>query len=239
MSEPLQALYQDDELLIVNKPSGLLVHRGWANDGVTALDLAREIAGRYVYPIHRLDRGASGVLVFALSSELAAKGQQGLVAGNWDKNYLALVRGITPQSGRIDYALAPEKNKPKKAAVTEYQRLGSFERYSWLAVQPLTGRTHQIRRHLRHLSHPLVGDVRYGKAEHNRIFRERFGLARLCLHAVHLSLPHPRSDVRLRVTAPLPPDLELPLTAMGLQECTADHLRCFGAVSTGVDARDG
>lgn len=225
----LRPLYSDSELLILNKPSGLLVHRGWANDDVTALSLARELAGCYVYPVHRLDRSASGVLVFALSPELAKLTQAALVGGSWSKHYVALVRGITPEHGRIDYPLASAKGKPKKPAVTEYARLGTFERYSWLGVKPLTGRTHQIRRHLRHASHPLIGDVRYGKAEHNRLFRERFELQRLCLHALHLRLPHPRTGHWLEITAPLSEDLSEPLARMGLGDCTERHLRSLGS----------
>jgi tRNA pseudouridine65 synthase len=194
----------------------LLVHRGWANDSVTALSVARTVAGRYVYPIHRLDRSASGVLVFGLRSEIARVAQAQLQAGQWQKEYVALVRGHTPESGRIDYPLAPAKDKPKRDAVTDYQRIGTFERYSLLRVWPHTGRLHQIRRHLRHLSHPLIGDVRYGKAEHNRLFRQRFGLHRLCLHAVRLELPHPSDGRALTLEAPLPADLAEPLARMGL-----------------------
>jgi tRNA pseudouridine65 synthase len=157
------------------------------------------------------------VLVFALSSEAARAAQQTLQAGRWHKEYLALVRGITPVTGRIDYPLAAEKHKPKKDAVTSFARIGVFERYSLLRVFPQTGRLHQIRRHLRHISHPLIGDVRYGKAEHNRIFRQRFDLHRLCLHATYLGFPHPENGVDLKVDAPLPPDLAAPFRQMGFE----------------------
>ncbi len=220
-----QVLFRDAALLVLNKPSGLLVHRGWANDKVTALTVARGLAGQHVYPIHRLDRSASGVLVFGLSPEVARAAQEQLQAGRWEKEYLALVRGPTPERGHIDYPLAPEKGKPKKHAVTDYERIANFERYSLLRVWPRTGRLHQIRRHLRHLSHPLIGDVRYGKAEHNRLLASRFGVQRLCLHAVRLQLPHPTSGEALDVRAPLPDDLAGPFTSMGLDWLTANSER--------------
>lgn len=212
-----QVLLHDESLIVLNKPSGLLVHRGWANDHITALSVARGLAGRHVYPVHRLDRGASGVLVFALSPEAARAAQLQLQAQLWHKEYLALVRGITPSTGHIDYPLAAEKHKPKKDAVTSFERVGVFERYSLLRVRPQTGRLHQIRRHLRHISHPLIGDVRYGKAEHNRVFRQRFDLCRLCLHATRLRLVHPTSGRGLQIDAPLPSDLALPLARMGFE----------------------
>ncbi len=212
-----QVLLHDESLIVLNKPSGLLVHRGWANDDITALSIARGLAGRHVYPVHRLDRGASGVLVFALSREAARAAQLQLQAHLWQKQYVALVRGVTPAAGHIDYPLAAEKHKPKKHAVTSFERIGVFERYSLVRVLPQTGRLHQIRRHLRHISHPLIGDVRYGKAEHNRAFRKRFDLHRLCLHATSLRFLHPSSGLDLQIDAPLPSDLAAPLTQMGFE----------------------
>ena len=201
-------------MVAVAKPSGLAVHRGWANDDVFALTLVRDLVGRYVYPVHRLDRATSGVLVFALDREVAREIQRQFESGRVEKRYLALVRGIPPIEGVIDHPVprAP-KSRERVDAVTEFRRLGTFERFGLVEARPRTGRLHQIRRHFKHLSHPLVGDVRYGKGDINRMFRERFGLHRLALHACELRLEEPP----LTLTADLPADLAQPFAAMGLR----------------------
>src|ERR1700724_3667904 len=125
----------------------------------------------------------------------------------------ALARPSTPARGGIDRRVRRSPGGPRVPAVTSFRRLAIFERYAWLEVVPETGRLHQIRRHLKHISHPLIGDVRYGKGEHNRLFRSRFGLSRLALHAAELSLEHPASGAPLRFQAPLPADLAGPLAA--------------------------
>ena len=212
----LRVLFHDDWLLVVMKPSGLVVHNGWAREEVNALSLARRLARRHVYPLHRLDRGCSGVLAFALSSERTSALQSALAAPGAYKRYLALVRGITPACGHVDYPLAKTKGGDKRPAITHFRRLATFERYTLLEATPLTGRLHQLRRHLRHLGHPLIGDVRYGKREHNHLLRDRFGLGRLALHATTLSFVHPGTNLRLDLNASLPDDLAQPLARMGL-----------------------
>lgn len=196
----------------------MLVHNGWAREKGVALQLVRNLVGQHVYPVHRLDRGTSGVLVFALSSESASQLQRALSAPTSVKSYLALVRGICPEAGLVDHAIAKQPGGEKRAARTRFRRLGTFERYSLVLAQPLTGRLHQIRRHMKHLSHPLIGDVRYGKSEHNRLFRERFGLSRLALHALCYEFVHPVTGEQLALRASLPLDLSGPLAAMGLEE---------------------
>ncbi|MEM9293395.1 MAG: pseudouridine synthase [Acidobacteriota bacterium] len=216
-SQPeLLLLYRDKHLLAVSKPSGLAVHRGWSQDRITALPLARRMAGCRVHPIHRLDRPTSGVLLFALDQETTRRVQRSFEAAEVTKRYLALVRGIPPQQGVIDHPVPRTPRGERVPAITEFRRLGSFERFSLVEARPRTGRLHQIRRHLKHLTHPLVGDVRYGKGDINRHFRQRFGLHRLALHALELSLPHPYGGDFLSLRAPLPEDLEGPLRAMGL-----------------------
>jgi tRNA pseudouridine65 synthase len=215
--DPLPLLYGDERLIAVAKPSGLAVHRGWSRDRVVALTLARDRLGCHVYPVHRLDQATSGVLLFALDPEAARRLQDQLAAGTVRKRYLALVRGITSAEGVIDHPIPREEDGPRVPAVTEYRRLGTFERYSLVEAIPRTGRRHQIRRHLKHISHPLIGDVRYGKGEHNRLFRERFGLCRLALHALEIAFAHPDDGRLLRVAAPVPDDLAGPLRAMGLE----------------------
>jgi tRNA pseudouridine65 synthase len=208
----LTLLHQDDFLVAVDKPSGMAVHRGWSQERHVVLTVLRDQIGRHLYPVHRLDRGTSGALVLALDPATARGLQERFEAGEVRKRYLALVRGIPPEEGVVDSPVPRAPDGPRVPAVTEFRRLGTFERYSLLEVVPRTGRLHQIRRHLKHISHPIVGDVRYGKGEHNRLFRERFGLHRLALHALELGFPH----LDLRLVAPVPPDLAGPLRAMGL-----------------------
>lgn len=222
----MEVLFRDPHLLIVNKPSGLLTHRGWANDRDNALTRARALAGTYVYPAHRLDRATSGVLVFGLSQAIASALGAQLEAGGFGKRYFALVRGIAPEAAVIDHPLArlsdaegrETKGEEKQPARTRIARAGIFERYSLVLAEPETGRSHQIRRHLKHISCPILGDVRYGKGEHNRACRSRFGLHRLALHAVALTIEHPVTGERIAVTAAIPDDLAAPLAAMSLLE---------------------
>jgi tRNA pseudouridine65 synthase len=194
----------------------MAVHRGWSRERIVALTVVRDRLGRRVFPVHRLDRATSGVLLLALDSGTARGLQEQLAGGLMRKLYLALVRGITPEEGVIDHPVPRSPEGPRVPAVTAYRRLATFERYSLLEVAPQTGRLHQIRRHLKHISHPLIGDVRYGKGEHNRLFRERFGLHRLALHALELGFAHPVDGRPLRLVAPVPEDLAGPLRALGM-----------------------
>jgi tRNA pseudouridine65 synthase len=212
----LPALHQDGCLLAVDKPVGLAVHRGVARDRVVALQMVRDRVGRHVHAVHRLDRATSGVLLFALDPGTARRMQERFEAGEVAKRYLALVRGIPPEAGVIDHPVPRDVDGPRVPAVTEFRRLATFERYALVEARPRTGRRHQIRRHFKHISHPLIGDVRYGKGEHNRLFREHFGLHRLALHALELAFAHPETGEALRIVAPVPEDLAGPLRAMGI-----------------------
>lgn len=218
MASPvLPVLYRDDALVVVDKPAGMIVHRGWAQDEVTALSVLRGMLGQWVYPVHRLDRGTSGALIFALTPEVASTLGESFMEDRVSKRYLALVRGQAPDQALIDHALAKEPGKPKQPAQTRIARLfshplsdeltGISRNYSWVEAWPLTGRAHQVRRHLKHINHPIIGDVRYGKAEHNRLFRRRFGLERMALHAERVSFAHPLHCGKIEVMAPLPADL--------------------------------
>jgi tRNA pseudouridine65 synthase len=157
--------------------------------------------------VHRLDRATSGVLLFALSGEAARLVQEQLKAHQVEKRYLALCRGNDPALVHVDHPLAKHDGAEPRPAVTDFRLLGTFERYGLFEARPRTGRLHQIRRHLKHASHPIIGDSRYGKGEHNRIFRERFGFHRLALHASDLHLRQPRTSERLHLHAPLLPEL--------------------------------
>lgn len=212
----LEILYRDADLVAVNKPAGMLVHKGWARDGRPALQILRDQIGHHVFPVHRLDRGTSGVLLFALSGEAARLVQLQLDAHEVEKRYLALCRGHDPALVQVDHPLAKTEGGERRPAVTDFKLLGQFERYGLFEARPRTGRLHQIRRHLKHASHPVIGDARYGKGEHNRLFRERFGFHRLALHASDLGLRQPRTGEALRLHAPLPPELARLFHALGL-----------------------
>ena len=207
-------LYRDEHLVAVTKPAKLAVHRGWAVADHYALDLVRDMVGMKVYPVHRLDQPTSGALVMALSSESASTLGRAFMEGRITKRYLALTRGI-PADQRLDHPVKDEDGT-RREAVTSFRTLWVFERrYALVECIPETGRTHQIRKHLKHLSCPIIGDVRYGKGEHNRIFSNRFGLSRLALHALELRLDHPVTSAPLHIVSPPPDDLARPLVDMG------------------------
>ncbi len=212
----LPILHRDDDLVVVHKPSGLSVHRGWDRDRDVALQRIRNQIGRRVFPVHRLDRATSGVLLFALHPQAARQLQESFAEQRVVKRYLLLVRGIPPESGVIDHPVPKSLGGERVPAVTEFRRLDTFERYALLEAKPRSGRLHQIRRHFKHLSHPLIGDVRYGKGDQNRLFRQRFDLHRLALHAWRLEVPHPTTGEAMEFVAEVPADLAVPWRLMGL-----------------------
>lgn len=212
----LQLLYRDEQLAVVNKPAGLLAHRSrLAADAVEFLDdrLRRQLGCR-VHLVHRLDRATSGVLLLAFDPVTAAALGEQFMDRRVEKTYLAVVRGHLDDSGEIDHPLdAPGKPEPK-VATTRWRRLAGIElplalgrydsvRYSLLEMQPLTGRYRQLRRHLKHISHHLVGDTSHGEGRHNRLFRVEFGVHRMLLHAWRLRFGHPTGGHMVEVSAPL------------------------------------
>lgn len=211
-------LYHDALLAAVHKPAGLLMHRGWANDRHTLMRWARREFGREARAVHRLDRATSGVLLLCFDGETTALLQAQFADGTVVKNYLALTRGIAPELGLVDHGLRKTKLHERRPARTAIRRLGEYERYSLIEARPYTGRQHQIRRHLKHISHPLIGDTRYGKGEHNRRFRTERNLHRLCLHASRIRFLHPGTGAELTVSAALPDDLAEPFASIGLLE---------------------
>jgi tRNA pseudouridine65 synthase len=182
-------LHRDSRCVVVDKPSGIATHRGWDDSDDALLQRVRDEVGMYVYPIHRLDRGASGAVLFALDQP-AARAFSDAWSGA-TKIYLAVTRGHPPEHLVIDHPIPKRPGAARVPAVTEIRRLRTFGRYALVEARPRTGRLHQIRRHLKHISCPLIGDVRYGKGEHNRLFRERFALHRLALHCSSLRVAHP------------------------------------------------
>jgi len=197
----LTVLYRDERFVVVDKPPGVLVHRGReAADRVFVLQTLRDQIGRHVYPVHRLDRAASGVLAFALHGEAARDLQRAMQSDDAVKEYVALCRGETADSFHSDRPLTSDKGVVQTAH-TEFERMRTMHGFSLLRIRIRTGRRHQIRRHLAHLAHHIVGDTKYGKGGINRWLREQYGLPRLFLHASHLRCGLLQAD------APLAPDL--------------------------------
>jgi tRNA pseudouridine65 synthase len=206
--ERLELLHEDQHIVVVNKPAWWVVHptRG-ARDAITVLRILRDQLGQRVFPVHRLDRQASGVLVMARSSEAAARLADDIREGRWTKRYLGLCRGVLQDGRRIDHPV-PEGDVRRPALTHIDPRRVFCDRYTLVQAMPTTGRRHQIRYHLKHVSHPLIGDANYGQGTINRFFRATFGLERLFLHAEWLRLPHPTENLLLELSCPLAPELE-------------------------------
>lgn len=223
---PLTILYRDEHLVVIDKPPRLLVHRSEIDRHETrfAIQILRDQIGQRVWPAHRLDRGTSGVLLFGLNPDIARLLGKQFEAGAIEKRYLAVVRGIPPESGSIDHALSRQRDdyefqgerssQEAQPALTHYRRLADIElpyavdrypssRYALLELTPVTGRRHQIRRHLKHIAHPIVGDATYGKGKHNRFFAEHLNCSRLLLACTAMGFTHPVSGRRLQTKAPV------------------------------------
>jgi tRNA pseudouridine65 synthase len=214
----LDILYQDDALIAVNKPPGLAVHRSKmvGNAETFLIDVLREQVGGTVYLAHRLDRATSGVLLIARSSEVAAALGEQFMGRDVHKQYLAVVRGWPePEQGIIDYPLPGARdNGPRREARTDYQRLATVEvpialgrypqqRYALVLAEPETGRFRQIRKHLAHIHHPVIGDCQHGRSDHNRLYKQYFRCHRMLLHAWRLRFRHPVSNQPMELQAPL------------------------------------
>jgi tRNA pseudouridine65 synthase len=215
---PIDILYQDDVLLAVNKPAGLPVHRSkMVNDAEEYLvDVLREQLGGNVYLAHRLDRATSGVLLVARSSEVAGALGEQFMGRDVCKQYLVVVRGWPePAEEVIDYPLPGSRETgPRREARTRYRRLATVEvpialgrypqqRYALLLAEPESGRFRQIRKHLAHIHHPVIGDCQHGRGDHNRLYKQHFGCHRMLLHAWRLDFRHPLSGAAMTLEAPL------------------------------------
>lgn len=223
MDHPLtgRILHRDEALLVLDKPSGVLVHRGWGRDRETLVDWVRDLLGTgTVHPVQRLDRGTSGVIAFALDATAAQALGEATAAGALRKEYRALVRGTPPGRVTVDHPIPRRPGGPRVDAITEIETLYTApaepRHLSWVTARLSHGRLHQVRRHLKHLSHPIIGDANYGKGSLNRAIAQRYGLRRLALHAVRLWLPHPQTGELMCFTAPLPDDLRAPLSRLGI-----------------------
>ena len=235
----LDILYRDDFLVAINKPAGLLVHRSDIDRHETrfAVQLLRDQIGRRVHPLHRLDKGTSGVLLFALDADSARAVGVQFQRDEIHKRYLAIVRGWPPEAGVIDHPLSRQfddygrKFSADNAveplpAITEYRRLATVElpetvdryptsRYALMELSPRTGRQHQLRRHLKHIAHPIVGDATWNKGVHNRFFQQHFSCDRLLLACTRIELRHPRNGSALSIVAPQEKSFADVLCALG------------------------
>jgi tRNA pseudouridine65 synthase len=225
----LDILYLDDYLAIVNKPAGWLVHRTPLDKGETrfVLQTLRDQIGRHVWPVHRLDKGTSGVLVFALDADTARTLGQAFESGQGlQKTYRAVVRGWPADSGLIDHPLKrmPDDMRSERMEVqpaqSRFATLRHFDlplpqqgfastRCAEVALAPLTGRRHQLRRHMKHIAHPIIGDATHGKGPLNRAVADLIGLQRLWLHAERLQMAHPVSGQALVIDSPTPDEWAL------------------------------
>jgi tRNA pseudouridine65 synthase len=235
---PLSILYRDEHIVVIDKPPGLLVHRSDVDRHETrfAIQLLRDQIGRRVWPAHRLDRGTSGVLLFGLSPEMASALGKQFEAATVSKRYWAVVRGHPPATGIIDHALSRQRDEYEfrgetssweaQPAVTRFKTLEKVElpvavdrypssRYALLELEPLTGRRHQIRRHLKHIAHPIIGDATYGEGRHNRFFAGHFGCRRLLLACTALAFTHPASGATLEMKAPVSGEFAATLAQLG------------------------
>ena len=223
-TQELEILYKNEHFVAVNKPSGLLVHRSPVDtkEKIFALQMVRDQIGQHVFPVHRLDRPTSGILLFALNSEAARQTAQLFQTGQVRKKYIAVVRGYIPEQGIINHPVkkikdryirrqSKQKNKIYQA-VTNFKRLAKIElpvsvdkyptsRYSLAELSPKTGRRHQLRQHMKHLSHPIIGDTRYGKDVHNKFFVTRFNCKGLLLAAIKMHFLHPETGADIMITA--------------------------------------
>ncbi len=222
----IEILFEDDDVVAIHKPAGLLVHRSYLarRERFFAMQLTRDKVGCHVFPVHRLDRPTSGILLFAKSSEMANALCEQFAAHSIGKEYLAIVRGNMHEAATLDYPLKEElddvadkdvdPNKAAQDAVTSYKPLLNSEipfasgryatsRYALVHLSPHTGRKHQLRRHMAHLRHPILGDTTHGDGKQNKFFREHFGINRLWLIAKKLSFNHPRTGERVAVETEL------------------------------------
>jgi tRNA pseudouridine65 synthase len=213
MNDKLEIVYIDDFMVAINKPHGLLVHRTRLDSKAEefALQKLRDQLNQHVFPAHRLDRKTGGILLFSLDTDTDKKLQPLFAEQKIEKKYLAIVRGYTDDEGEIDYPLLKENGNIQES-FTVYSTLGRAEldvpfgihttsRYSFLEVVPKTGRMHQIRRHLAHIHHPIIGDRPHGCNKQNRLFKQKCNLTTMLLHASELNFIHPVTGLNLSIKA--------------------------------------
>jgi tRNA pseudouridine65 synthase len=226
----LEIIYQDSGLVAINKPNGLLVHKTSiaADTHVFAVQLLRNQLGQKVYPVHRLDRKTSGVLLFALTEELNSLMQKQFYDGQVKKEYYAIVRGFTPDTMDIDYPLRRDDGVLQEAftALRTLQKVEvdvssgkhATSRYALVVLNPATGRMHQLRKHMAHVFHPIIGDRPHGCNKQNKFFMENYQMSSMLLHAAHLDFVHPLTGERIFLKAGFQPEFRRMLSVLGFSE---------------------
>lgn len=224
----LEVLFEDEFLIAIHKPNGLLVHRTKiATDAdFFALQILRDQIGQKVFPTHRLDRKTSGVLLFAKDEETNRAMQTQFMEQRISKEYKAIVRGWTDDSGTIDYALTTDSGKTQDA-VTHYTTIqrseipltnGKFStaRFSLVQLNPETGRMHQLRKHLAHIFHPIIGDRPHGCNKQNKLFLDHFSMIEMMLHAQKLVFQHPKTGAHIQIQSEIQGEMKRMSTELGL-----------------------
>jgi len=218
-AEPIPILYRDEDFIAVHKPPGLFVHRTKLSpEKDVLLQRVRNQIGIRIFPIHRLDRPTSGVVIFAFNATAARKLCLLFEERQVTKSYLAVVRGFADEQGEIDSPLLDFNREKEQEAITHYRRLATQElpiavgryataRFSLVEALPKTGRYHQIRRHLSRAAHPIIGDSAHGDIRQNRLFRDHLGVSRLLLQARSLAFLHPDTGEMIRIEALPEPEL--------------------------------
>ena len=214
--DEIDIIFEDDYLLVVNKPNNLIVHQSKFGGHIDDFSLCQLLNQKYsVHPLHRLDRKTSGVILFVKDKSLIPHFQLQFNNQRIEKQYLALVRGHVLESGQINSPIKPEGQLVYKSALTHFKPISHIEveipvepykssRYTLMALTPKTGRTHQLRKHMNKISHPIIGDPKYGNRHHNHMFIERLGISELFLHAQSLSFEHPLSHQAVTIRAETP-----------------------------------
>lgn len=231
LTDPLlEIIYQDSSLVAINKPHGLLVHKTAiaADTNVFAVQLLRNQIGIKVYPVHRLDRKTGGVLLFALNESLNSLMQQQFAEGLVKKKYHAIVRGFTEDYMEIDYPLKRDDGVIQEA-FTAFRTLERVEvnftigkhatsRYSLVELTPTTGRMHQLRKHMAHIFHPIIGDRPHGCNKQNKFFKDQFGMTTMHLHATELDFMHPLTGQSVHVSSKYQPEFDQMLELAGFSK---------------------
>ena len=223
----LEIIYQDPYLVAINKPHGLLVHRSPIAADTTefAVQILRDQIGQKVYPVHRLDRKTSGVLLFALNEEMNSLMQVRFSEGGVQKHYRAIVRGFTPDFLEIDYPLKRDDGVIQEA-FTSFRTLNRVDvnlpsgkhktsRYSLVELTPTTGRMHQLRKHMAHVFHPIIGDRPHGCNKQNKFFLETFQMNSMLLHAREISFTHPETKEDISISADYQPEFNRMIKVLG------------------------
>ncbi|PWK78218.1 tRNA pseudouridine65 synthase [Mucilaginibacter oryzae] len=223
----LEIIYRDENLVAINKPHGLLVHRSpiAADASQFALQLLRDQIDAKVNPVHRIDRKTGGILLFAFDKQTEIAMQKAFMENRVSKKYLAIVRGHTIDAEDIDYPLRKE-NGTLQDAFTSYTTLKRAEldiafgkhptsRYSLVEAVPATGRMHQLRKHLSHIFHPIIGDRTHGCNKQNKLFSERWEMNTMLLHASQLTFEHPVTAMEINIEAGLQPEFKRVMDIMG------------------------